>query len=88
MSHNPTPKFHGHPIIVSDADDVPVELNLSVSKRVCDIADAIYRELIVCPHVVGVLKSIHAKYPTLAFGDFLTAMRLVELATREPRGRA
>jgi hypothetical protein len=33
-----------------------------------------------------VLKSIHAKYPTLRFSDFVTAMHLVELATREPGG--
>jgi hypothetical protein len=57
-------------------------------RRVIDIADTVHAQLVVCPHVVSVLKSIHAKYPTLRFGDFLTAMKLVELATREPRGNA
>jgi hypothetical protein len=80
-------RFHRPiPIAIIDAD-VPTELSLSVSRRVCDIADAVHAELVVCPHVVAVLKSIHAKYSALRFRDFLTAMRLVELATREPGGQ-
>ena len=56
-----------------------------LERRVIDIADTVHAEL-VCPHVVSVLKSIHAKYPTLRFSDFVAAMHLVELATREPGG--
>jgi hypothetical protein len=73
--------------LAADAD-VPVELNVDVSRRVIDIADVVHSQLIVCPRVIAVLKIIHAKYPSLSFGDFLTAMRLVEFATREPGGRA
>ena len=61
-----------------------IPITISVSDRVIDIADTVHAELVVCPHIITVLKSIHAKYPSLSFGDFLTAMRLVELATREP----
>jgi hypothetical protein len=61
---------------------------ISVSDRVVDIANTVHAELVVCPHVISVLKTINAKYPSLPFGTFLTAMRLVELATREPRGNA
>jgi len=57
-----------------------------LERRVIDIADTVHAELVVCPHVVSVLKSIHAKYPTLRFSDFVAAMHLVELATREPGG--
>jgi hypothetical protein len=59
-----------------------------LERRVIDIADTVHANLVVCPHVVSMLKSIHAKYPTLRFGDFVTAMHLVELATREPGGNA
>jgi hypothetical protein len=67
---------------------MPAEAELSVSARVCDVADMVHADLIVCPHVVSVLKKILAKYPELSFDHFVTAMRLVELATREPGGRA
>ena len=82
-------RFHRHiPITVSDADMPAAPLSVSVSDRVIDIADTVHAQLIVCPHVVAVLKTINAKYPALSFGEFLTAVRLVELATREPKGRA
>ena len=61
---------------------------ISVSDRVIDIADTVHAELVVCRHVVAVLEKIHAKHPKIRFGTFLTAMRLVELASREPRGNA
>jgi hypothetical protein len=62
---------------------------ISVSATVVDVADMIHKDLAVCPHVVAVLKRVLAKYPNLSFGQFVTAMRLVELATRgEPGGRA
>jgi hypothetical protein len=58
----------------------------ALERRVIDIADTVHANLVVCQHVVSVLKTIHAKYPALSFSDFLTAMKLVELATREPGG--
>ena len=63
-------------------------ISISVSDRVIDIADTVHAELVVCPAVVSVLERIHKKYPTVSFGTFLTAMRLVELAIRAPGGRA
>ena len=61
---------------------------LSVSAHVYDIAVMVHADLVVCPHVIATLRKILAKYPELRFGTFLTAMRLVELATRESRGTA
>src|SRR6516225_12064462 len=37
-----------------------------LERRVIDIADTVHAELVVCPHVVSVLKSIHAKYQRFA----------------------
>jgi len=56
--------------------------------HIINIADFVNANLGVCPHVVSVLKDITARYPSLSFGDFVIAMRLVELATRETGGNA
>jgi len=84
-----TTKFPRRPIIVTDDVDMPPEpADPSIAARIIDIADVVLARLLICRCTVEVLKAIDRKYPALAFGEFLTAVRLVELATREPRGRA
>jgi len=63
-------------------------ITISVSAHVIDIADFVDANVVVCPHILDVLKAIHAKYPALTFGDFLSAVKLVELASREAGGSA
>jgi len=76
------------PIVITDIADTPVEADISVSTRVCDVADMVNKDLVICPCVLEVMKAIHAKYPKLAFADFLVAVRLCELANRQPGGHA
>jgi len=83
------PKFPRHiPIVITDIADMPVEADICVSARVCDIADMVHAELVLCPHVIATLEKIHEKYPALYFSTFVAAMRLVELASRKPGGHA
>src|SRR5262245_23545739 len=93
--HQPQRGFAASPVMSNrSARHIPVtvegfgDAELTVHARVIDIADLVHSQLIVCPHVLAVMKTINQKYPKLSFGDFLVAMKLVELAAREPRGNA
>jgi len=56
--------------------------------HVIELANLVHAELTACPHVVEILRSVDRRFPSLSFKDFVAAMRLVELAGREPGGRA
>jgi hypothetical protein len=56
--------------------------------HVIELANLVSAELTTCQHVVDVLQTIDRRYPTLSFKHFVDAMRLAELAAREPGGRA
>jgi hypothetical protein len=47
------------------------------------VAKTIFLELALCPHVLEVLKQIHAEHPGLTFSDFVDAARLADLLERQ-----
>ena len=68
------------PVILTDAFDVPVAAEISVSEHVLDVATILHESL--------AFKRIHEKYPQLLIGELVAAMRLAVLASREPGGAA
>jgi hypothetical protein len=60
-----------------------------IDPKVISVVRAIHdRKLIPCEHVIEILQDIDNTHPALSFSDFVKAIRLALLGSREPRGRA